>query len=63
MNTCDIKFNYLISVFQILEREEVREWKEKNDSEEGSEISSDMPQLVVQQFSMEALHHTINHRF
>lgn len=39
-----------------MEQEEIQIWREKLESEEG-EGQGEPPQFVVQQFSMEALHH------
>lgn len=39
-----------------MEREEIENWKSKNEGRE-AEGQGEAPQLVVQQFSMEALHH------
>lgn len=43
-----------------MEKEEIKIWKDKIECEqEGTSHDSEAPQLVVQQFSMEALHHTM----
>ena len=46
-------------ILQILEREEIEKWQDKCESTD-SDHCSVPPQLVVQQFSMEALHHIMN---
>ena len=49
-------------LLQIVEKEEVSLWKselDELDDQTSSNTMKEPPQLVVQQFSMEALHHTM----